>query len=95
MRREPKVSPASGVSHVKFEEREHQLDDEMINIGDPPSRLLINIPIFQRVSFYSGVRDAYAVLFGYLSQSLPLTDPVLGKCKALNPGEAGMVNHIH
>ena len=36
--------------------------------------------------FYSDVRAAYSVLFGYLLDNLPIMDPVVRGARALDPG---------
>ena len=45
----------------------------------------IQIPALKLAAFYAEVRAGYAVLFGFLLENLPITDPVVRGCRALDP----------
>ena len=39
LKAEPKADIVRGMSHIKYEEREEQLPNDMMNIGAPPGAL--------------------------------------------------------
>ncbi|KAL5261948.1 hypothetical protein ACHWQZ_G007600 [Mnemiopsis leidyi] len=85
LKAEPRADAVRGLSHIKFDEREEQLPNDMMNIGAPPGALFREIPALKLAAFYADVRVAYAVLFGFLLDNLPITDPVVRGCRALEP----------
>ncbi|XP_063680661.1 uncharacterized protein LOC134815949 isoform X2 [Bolinopsis microptera] len=85
LKAEPKADIVRGMSHIKYEEREEQLPNDMMNIGAPPGALFREIPALKLAAFYAEVRGAYAILFGYLLENSPIMDPVVRGCRALDP----------